>query len=248
MLVIFGVICTAARHWCHLQGIRCCPKAKEVWIRMIEGDDHGGCDVWLWMDEDEQWLRRNLDGNRLKNWFAPDQSAWVDAQAALRHRINNQRYTKADRNPVVERICNATPDQRLAAICWLTFNSDSVKKLAIALGRFPSGICDLSSGIGYMPVIRKSWKKFPEADPIALEAAKTNLREDGCQCLDHMQVEEDLNFWFNMWSWLYGENPTLKGSEDTLADCTRCQRVRCASCFTSILYSHAGFPKGNILF
>ena len=41
----------------------------------------------------------------------------------------------------------------------------------------------------------------------------------------------------------YGGNPTLKGIGYIISDCACCQQVRCASCFTSILYFHDGFPS-----
>lgn len=84
--------------------------------------------------------------------------------SALRRRINRPKYlhTKAG-NPVSERIRNATPKQRFAAIYWLVFNSDRTRELATELGCTPEGVFNLfhmASNISR--AIFNSWNDFPQ--------------------------------------------------------------------------------------
>jgi len=71
------------------------PKARELWIRMIEGNDLTD-DVWLWMDGDEEWLQEHLDSDFLK-YRLPEipKGDWVDAQSALHCRINQSRHPRS---------------------------------------------------------------------------------------------------------------------------------------------------------
>ncbi|KAL4072412.1 hypothetical protein V8B97DRAFT_1917194 [Scleroderma yunnanense] len=146
--VIYCAIRTATDHWCHLGYGRMCPKLRELWIRMIEGDDPTDY-VWLWVDGDEGYLRKQRP-----HWN--------------------------------ERIRNATPEQRLAAIAWITYNSKAVRDLTIQLGRTPK--------------VSDAW-----------EAAGTRLRADGCTCMPEDQwIELNIRSWFNMLTWLDGKPPIIE--------------------------------------
>ena len=136
MAAIFKVIHIATQHKCHLWRGRLCPKLRELWLEMIEGSDPTDHDVWLWMVGDEQWLRKRFCRRLVECSFsgANHQGDWIDAQSALCRRIHRPHNNAG--HPV-ERIRNATREQRLAAICWLTFNSSRVKALTVELGHTP---------------------------------------------------------------------------------------------------------------
>ena len=236
ILVILKAIVRGTRqHWLlH-------PKVRELWIRMIEGNDLTD-DVWLWMDGDEEWLREYLGPDRNPSWFHCRnlKSNCADAQSALRRRINQSRHLRNNAgNLRRERIRNATREQRLAAIFWLTFNSDHVKYLAIALGRTPQGMFGLHCMASIIRgAIRSSWDAFPQGST-AWEVAATKLKEDGCTCLK--RTEESLRPWFNMLSWLDGKPPTMEVIG--WYSCTRCESW-CVQCCASSSYSDEGFSKG----
>jgi len=223
------------------------PKERELWMRMIEGNDLTD-DVWLWMDGDEEWLREHGGHNFIK-YRSPKipKGNWVDAQSALRRRINQSRHCKRHNagNPWNERIRNAIPKQRLAAIFWLTFNSNHVKDLAIELGHTPRGMF----GLWYMvfdidEIIGSSWDAFPQ-DSAAWEEAGTKLGEDGCTCLQHKWRERPLRYWFNMSSWLDGKPPTIKVIE--FDSCTRCKSwyLSSVSLRDSLLMKHSPRAKSR---
>ena len=232
--VILNAIADGTRqHWLKVH-----PKVWELWIRMIEGNDLTD-DVWLWMDGDEEWLREHLGPD--KDWFCRRnlKGDWVDAQSALCRRINQSRHLRNNAgNHRGERIRNATCEQRLAAIYWLTFNSDHVKDLAIALGRTPQGMFELDYMVMDIDsVIRSSWDAFPQ-DSTAWEVAATKLKEDGCTCQE--LKEESLRSWFNMLSWLDGKPPKMEVIG--WYSCTRCESW-CVQCCASSSYSDAGSPN-----
>ena len=236
--VVLRAILGGTRHW------RLHPKARELWIRMIEGNDLTD-DVWLWMDRDEVWLREHLGPDFLAYCEIP-KGDWVDAQSALRRRINQSRHPRSHvGNPRNERIHNATPKQRLAAIFWLTFNSNHIKDLAIELGHTPQGmfkLSDMVSGIDF--AICGSWDAFPE-DSAAWEVVVTKLTKDGCTCLQEQEwLARRLRCWFNMSSWLDGKPPTMEAIGHY--SCTRC-RSWCVQHFTSSPYFDEGFPKGHVM-
>jgi len=220
------------------------PKARELWIRRIEGNDLTD-DVWLWIDGDEERLREHLVPYFLQDRL-PEiaKGDWVDAQSALHRRINQVRHPHNNAgNLRSERIRNATPNQRFAAIHWLTFNSNHVKDLAIELGRTPMGMFGLSNMVsGIDRAIWGSWDAFPQ-DSAAWEEAGTKLGEDGCTCLQHVWRERPLRYWFNMSSWLDGKPPTMEviGYDS----CTRCKSW-CVQRFTARLSSDEAFTKGQV--
>ena len=221
MTVIFDAIRIATRHECS-QWRKCsCPKLRKLWLEMIEGNDPTD-DVWLWMDGDEQWLREKFD--RWKAMYPlkvkGHKGDWIDAYSALRRRIHQPRNNAGQ---LAERIRNATPKQRVAAICWLTCNSGRVKALAIELGCTPLGMFGPGEIVeNYRTyTIRDLWGAFLENTPVWEEATK-KLRENGCTCLVNTRSSEaPLQAWFNMLTWLDGKPPTLEAIGG--GGCTRCQ-------------------------
>ena len=223
MAVIFDAIRIATQHACHRWRGRLCPKLRELWLEMIEGSDTTE-DMWLWMDGDEQWLREKFSRWQLvQDSFtgADHKGDWIDAQSALLRRIHRPRNNAGQ---LAERIRNATPEQRVAAISWLTCNSSRVKALAIELGHTPWGMFGLGQIVQdyrmvVVDTVRDLWRAFPEKKAAWEEAAK-KLEEDGCTCLNPW-AEERLRPWFNMLTWLNGKPPTLKviGRDH----CMRCQ-------------------------
>ncbi|KAI6130765.1 hypothetical protein EDD16DRAFT_1025079 [Pisolithus croceorrhizus] len=66
-----------------------CPRRREVWLSIIEGNADD--DLWLWADGDTDWLAKHE-----KPYLAllnPDKR--LDAQSALRRRVTLQRYPPA---------------------------------------------------------------------------------------------------------------------------------------------------------
>ncbi|KAL4072426.1 hypothetical protein V8B97DRAFT_1844741, partial [Scleroderma yunnanense] len=227
MSIIFLAIHGATNHCCHLRWTCICPKIRELWIRMIEGDDPTE-DIWLWVDGDEEWIRKQ----DLPNFFQQEvdvinKSDWTDAQSALRHRISQKGHSRnkggnhtrqhTSRN---ERIRNTTPGQRLAAIVWLISNSKVVRDLTIELGRIPQQVYQLADGMDW--IICQSWRAFPQVS--AWEEAVTRLRVDGCICMQEIKwIEPSLRSWFNMLTWLDGKPPIMVINIGWHPRCTRCR-------------------------
>ena len=232
MAVIFNAIRIGTQHKCHLQGIRLCPKLRELWLEMIKGSDPTD-DLWLWMDGDEQWLRKKFCEELVGCSFtgADHKGDWLDAHLALRRRIHQPRNNASQ---LAERIRNATPEQRLAAICWLTCNSGRVKALTIELGYTPWGMFGPGEIVKdfreEVVTIRDLWEVFPENNA-AWEEAAQKLEEDGCTCLKTVTVGQRVRWWFNMLTWLDGKPPTLEAI-CPWASCMRCQSW-CVSRFAS---------------
>ena len=237
MAVIFNAIRVATRHACYRWRGRSCPKLRELWVKMIEGCDPTD-DMWLWMDGDEQWLRERFCKMLIGCSFTGEDD-WLDAHLALRRRIHRPRNNSSQ---FAQQFRNATPEQRVAAICWLTCNSSHVKALAIQLGHTPWGMFGpgeiVEDGRLEVCTIRSLWEEFPENNAAWDEAAK-GLQEDGCTCLNSW-AEERLRPWFNMMTWLDDKPPTLEviGRDS----CTRCQS-RYVLCFCFKL-SSAENPEG----
>ena len=223
MAIIFNAIRIATQHECHLRGIRLCPKLRELWLEMIEGSDLPD-DMWLWVDGDEQRLREKFCEELVGCSFtgADHKGDWLDAHLALRRRIHRPRNNASQ---LAERIRNATPEQRLAAICWLTCNSGRVKALAIELGHTPWGMFGLGEIVEDDRVEVRTiclWKVFPENTAAWEEAAK-KLEEDKCTCLKTFTYIECVRWWFNMLTWLDGKPPTLEAIWVPWSSCMRCQ-------------------------
>ncbi|KIM70924.1 hypothetical protein SCLCIDRAFT_1207123 [Scleroderma citrinum Foug A] len=221
LVVLKAIVRGTGHHW------QVHPKVRELWIRMIEGNDLTD-DVWLWMDGDEEWLRGHLGPDIPNHWFRYRniEVDRVDGQSALRRRINQSRHLRNNAgNLRRERIRNATREQRLAAIYWLTFDSNHVKDLSIELGRTPRGMFKLSDMVLDIH-IHSSWDAAFPRDSAAWEVAVTKLKEDGCTCLERKEeylerTEEYLRSWFNMLSWLDGKPPKMEviGSYWACAHC-----------------------------
>ena len=235
MVVIFNAIRIATRHECHLWRGRLCPKLRELWVEMIKGSDPTDHDVWLWMDGDEQWLRKKFPRYLVRRSFtgADHKGDWLDAHSALRRRIHRPRNNAGQ---LAERIRNATPEQRVAAICWLTCNSSRVRALAIELGHTPRGMFGPGEIVEdyreEVVAIRDLWKAFPENTAAWKEAAK-KLEQNRCTCLKWAM--QSVRCWFNMLTWLDGKPPTLEAIGGSHG-CTRCQGW-CVLRFTLSLYS-----------
>ncbi|KIJ08675.1 hypothetical protein PAXINDRAFT_18196 [Paxillus involutus ATCC 200175] len=111
-------------------GCESCPKARELWLQMIEGNDDVD-EIWLWVDGDEEWIRQNRDTSRWHFWPKLEKDDWVAAQSALRRRIERTQLTpcpvpKKTADLTLEdraRIREATPAQRFAALYWLICTS-----------------------------------------------------------------------------------------------------------------------------
>ncbi|KAL4079720.1 hypothetical protein J3A83DRAFT_1149563 [Scleroderma citrinum] len=224
--VIYCAIRKATDHWCPLGYDFMCPKLRELWIQMIEGDNSTD-DVWLWVDGDEEYIRKGQ-----LSLFVRDisESDWVDAQSALRRRITpsrhssnktgNYSYWYKTRN---KRIRNTTPKQRFATIVWITFNSNAVRDLTIQLGRTPK-VVPYDFVVDIENITRGSWKAFPQVSG-AWEEAVTRLQVDGCTCTQGGRwMEPDLRSWFNMLTWLDGRPPIIEAIGHH--SCTRCQSWR----------------------
>ena len=243
MAIIFYAICIATQHKCHLWRRRLCPKLRELWVKMIEGSDPTD-DMWLWVDGDEQWLQGRFCRKLIECSFigADHKSDWVDAHSALRRRIHRPRNNAGH---LAQRIRNATPEQRVAAIFWLTWNSNHVKALAIELGCTPWGMFGLAKIVEdrrkEVRMIRRLWEAFPE-NTAAWDQAAKKLQEDGCTCLN-LSTEGYLRSWFNMLTWLDGKHPALEAIGGD--SCTRCQSW-CVLRFTLSLYSDEDFLKGEV--
>ena len=166
MAVIFRSIYKATRNKCHVEEMCLCPKIRELWIQMIEGNDATD-DVWFWMDGDEQWLREHLKDFNLGKTAEYHKKDWVDSQSALRRRIRKPR-NHAGGSEFAKRICSATPEQHPAVICWLTFNSSHVKDLTIELGRTPLGMFEVGDMIAHIRgIVCSAWDAFPASDSAA---------------------------------------------------------------------------------
>ncbi|KAF9234052.1 hypothetical protein BU15DRAFT_79458 [Melanogaster broomeanus] len=186
-----------------------CPESRQLWLRMIEGDDSGD-DIWLWVDGDEQWIQSHLKiGSFLMDRIPARDLA--DAQSALRRRIE---WVQRTPNPPVvnlslqeqtrnARIRNADPGQRLAAISWLIRTSQRKEDVDFSHGRTSQ------SNLGLHDLIF-SWRRgtsrildsiplFHE-QPDAWKFFKENREAMGCRCLEW--TGEKVYDWFKMIAWL----------------------------------------------
>ena len=135
----------------------------------------------------------------------------MDAQSALRRRIRKL-GNHAGGSEFPKRIRSATPEQRLAVICWLTFNSSRVKDLTIELGRTPLGMFEVGEMIVYIRgIVRSAWGVFPAPDSAAWQVVVAKHQEDGCTCLDETSwIKRQVRSGFDMLSWLDSKPPALE--------------------------------------
>ncbi|KAI6006147.1 hypothetical protein EDC04DRAFT_990217 [Pisolithus marmoratus] len=219
MLLILEVI----MKWAHpfsLGVAHACLRIQELWCRIIEGDS--GEDFWIWVDGDEEWLRRRQPGAMLWSSANLRDIDWDRAQLALRRRLSQQRYPPAigphgDRN---ERVRNATHEQRFSAIVWLLSSCKGVAELTTQHGYTPPTfrISKMASILGSM--VGSCWDAFP-AQTKAWEKALLSTEKDGCTCL--RACRGSLRTWFDMLVWLDGLPPPMEGIDDE--SCIRCRTL-----------------------
>ncbi|KIJ58610.1 hypothetical protein HYDPIDRAFT_34002 [Hydnomerulius pinastri MD-312] len=201
-----------------------CPRHRNLWLRMIEGDDSGD-DIWLWVDGDEEWMQEHCDRDYFHHRPELKQKDWADAQEALRRRLDreqriSQAPTTRNANPTLQdksssaRIRNADPAQRIAVIAWLILSSKHRDEVLLQHGFTSQQNFGLAWLIGdwhdiayeilglspAFPEQPEEWKKFEE---------KRNAI--GCKCLDPGRwYVADLRDWFRMIVWLRGEEPLVE--------------------------------------
>jgi hypothetical protein len=205
---------------------------------MIEGDGSGD-DVWLWVDGDEEWIRRNAS-----EWFFPpklEEEDWVAAQSALRRRLDRTRLTSSPASPKTAKLTlenqrrnaclrEATPAQRVAAMYWLIQTSTRKEELDFQLGlssrwKFSLGglIRNWSSNTSEphlsvsFPEQPEAWKRFREKREVI-----------GCDCLDEWELHGMIPKWFTMMMWLRPE-------WNLEVDCLRPRH--CSACKSRYVYS-----------
>ncbi|KIJ13222.1 hypothetical protein PAXINDRAFT_13972 [Paxillus involutus ATCC 200175] len=190
-----------------------CPKARELWLQMIEGNDDVD-EIWLWVDGDDEWLQHNRDTSDRWPWPKLKEEDWVAAQSALRRRIERTQLTpcpvpKTTAHLTLEhraQLQGATPAQRFAAIDWLVRTSRRKEDSDFQLG--------LSSkskfGLGHLiywwfhdtPNFR-SIARFPE-QPEAYKEFEEKRKAMGCKCLDRDLdwYWKEVSEWVGMMRWL----------------------------------------------
>ncbi|KAF9234049.1 hypothetical protein BU15DRAFT_66040 [Melanogaster broomeanus] len=79
---IYSALCDCAHQEIVHPAPALCPVLRDLWLRMIEGDDSGD-DIWLWVDGDEKWIQEHLKISSFLTYrISPRDLA--DAQSALR--------------------------------------------------------------------------------------------------------------------------------------------------------------------
>ncbi|KAI5989569.1 hypothetical protein EDD15DRAFT_1306987 [Pisolithus albus] len=219
MLLILEVIMKWA-HPSYFGVARACSGIQELWCRIIEGDT--GEDYWLWVDGDEDWLRRRQPGEMLWRSANLGEIDWDSAQSALCRRISQQRYPPAtgphgSRN---ERVRNATHEQRFSAIVWLLSSSKGMAELTIQHGYTPPTFRVSKMTSVLSSLVGSCWDVFP-VQTRAWEGALVNSKQGGCICL--RSCRDSLRVWFDMLVWLDGIPPPLEGIDDE--SCIRCRSL-----------------------
>ncbi|KAI6029869.1 hypothetical protein PISMIDRAFT_680755 [Pisolithus microcarpus 441] len=189
-----------------------CPRRRELWLRIIEGDDDDD-NLWLWVDDDEDWLTKQ---NTL-HWGFLGPADWLGAQSALRRRVTQKRCPPATaRN---EKVRNATPEQRIYVIAWLIASSKGVAELFTSHGCTPPTFRTpkLASTLG--KIVCKNWDVLPSQTDDWTTALRRS-KEDGCICspADCRGMRE----WFDMMVWLEDRTPTLVVGDKP---CVRCRSL-----------------------
>ncbi|KIJ13244.1 hypothetical protein PAXINDRAFT_170695, partial [Paxillus involutus ATCC 200175] len=194
-----------------------CRAARDLWLRMLEGNDDGD-EVWLWVDGDEEWFQQNGSTYRGRSfWPRLYEWDWADTQSALRRRIERlqltpRRVPKQTANLTLEdhaRLREATPAQRLSAMCWLILTSKRKEEMDFQLGS------SFQSRFALMELINwwigasvtsklRSIARFPE-QPEAWQEFKEKRRAMGCSCLAVGYVRERASQWLRMMIWLRPE-------------------------------------------
>ncbi|KAI6100439.1 hypothetical protein EDD16DRAFT_469250 [Pisolithus croceorrhizus] len=191
-----------------------CPKRRELWLSIIEGnvDD----DVWLWVDGDEKWLTQP----QIPCWGEPNPKDWHSAQLALRRRVTQQRYPPATaRN---ERVRSATPQQRVCAITWLIASSKAVAEVFASHGCTPPTFRTPKIADTFRVILGKHWDAFPSQTG-AWESALSRSKEDGCTCSPANCL--GMRQWFDMMVWLEDIPPTSEVVYGCDGHCLRCRSL-----------------------
>ncbi|KIJ61124.1 hypothetical protein HYDPIDRAFT_31631 [Hydnomerulius pinastri MD-312] len=216
---VWGVLYKSSPVGCG-QGV-VCPRFRDLWLRMIEGDDSGD-DIWLWADGDEEWIQENRHKRHFPKGPELEKRDWADAQQALRRRLEREQHislpsTTRNANPTFQdksssaRIRTADPAQRFAVITWLVLSSKHRNEVLLQHGRSS----DLNFSLPWLislwddlmlaflgtfkfplfPKQPEEWRKFEE---------KRNAM--GCKCLAPSPWYADcLRRWFRMIVWLRRE-------------------------------------------
>ncbi|KIJ08681.1 hypothetical protein PAXINDRAFT_102491, partial [Paxillus involutus ATCC 200175] len=201
-------------YWVLLQrlGWSQCPKARELWLQMIEGNDDVD-EIWLWVDGDEEWVRQNRHTSRWCHWPKLEKEDWVAAQSALRRRIER---TQLSPRPVPKktadltledraRIREANPAQRFAALYWLICTSRCKEEVDLQHGLSSLSNFDLPDLIHPWFSAFGSLASFPE-QPEAWNDFLEKRKAMGCKCLPWISIfEERIRDWARMMKWLRPE-------------------------------------------
>ncbi|KIJ61125.1 hypothetical protein HYDPIDRAFT_31632 [Hydnomerulius pinastri MD-312] len=191
-----------------------CPRFRDLWLRMIEGDDSGD-DIWLWADGDEEWMQEHCDEEWMQEqwdeeWMQEqwddeslsypnlEQEDWADAQGALRRRMDreqrisqppttrNANLTLQDKSSSA-RIRNADPAQRIAVIAWLILSSKHKDEVLLQHGWISQQNFDLASLIeDWHHIVLRMLGSFPSFPKQPEEWKKFEEKRNamGCKCLD----------------------------------------------------------------
>ncbi|KIJ13221.1 hypothetical protein PAXINDRAFT_100814 [Paxillus involutus ATCC 200175] len=193
-------------------GCESCPKARELWLQMIEGNDDVD-EIWLWVDGDEEWIRQNRDTSRWHFWPKLEKDDWVAAQSALRRRIERTQLTpcpvpKKTADLTLEdraRIREATPAQRFAALYWLICTSRCKEEVDLQHGLSSRSNFALRDLIHPWFLAFGSLASFPE-QPEAWNDFLEKRKAMGCKCLRWISIfEAETRDWARMMKWLRPE-------------------------------------------
>ncbi|KAI6094894.1 hypothetical protein F5141DRAFT_1222960 [Pisolithus sp. B1] len=199
-----------------LEDVACygCPRRREVWLSIIEGNADD--DLWLWADGDKDWLTKQ----EIPNLGMALPTDWLGAQSALRRRVTQQRYPPVTgRN---ERVRSALPQQRFCAIAWLIANSKAIAELFASHGRPPPTFRTPKIADTFSVILGKHWDAFPSQTG-AWESALSRSKEDGCTCSPANCL--GMRQWFDMMVWLEDIPPTSEVVYGCDGHCLRCRSL-----------------------
>ncbi|KIJ05535.1 hypothetical protein PAXINDRAFT_21220, partial [Paxillus involutus ATCC 200175] len=193
-------------------GCESCPKARELWLQMIEGNDDVD-EIWLWVDGDEEWIRQNRDTSRWDFWPKLEKDDWVAAQSALRRRIERTQLTpcpvpKKTADLTLEdraRIREAIPAQRFAALFWLICTSRRKEELDLQHGLSSRSNFALRDLIHPWFLAFGSLASFPE-QPEAWNDFLEKRKAIDCRSVYWIFISEaETRDWARMMKWLRPE-------------------------------------------
>ncbi|KIJ13223.1 hypothetical protein PAXINDRAFT_13973 [Paxillus involutus ATCC 200175] len=209
-------------------GCESCPKARELWLQMIEGKDDVD-EIWLWVDGDEEWIRQDHDANVLWVCSELEKEDWVAAQSALRRRIEREQLSprpvpKNTAGLTLEdhaRLRKATPAQRFAALYWLICTSRRKEELDLQHGLSSRSNFALHDVVGPWFSAFGSVASFPE-QPEAWNDFLEKRNAMGCDCFHSKEKTRD---WARMMKWLQPEW-NLDTDIGCLSYCNSCKSSR----------------------